>query len=210
MTRTGAAPRSESDRDFPLARVVGAHNARRVGGTSAGVARSPSGMGMLGGPLQARDADHLKVGRRHGAAWACRLSRCPSSPRRRRLRRALRVDSNCRRTNTGCHAAPRRSGRWARPFGFSPSPVTERINMIHGVAVVLADAPERVTGAIEVPGTISTSNVDAPEGLPEHQAFCIGSGWCGRGGLDVLPLARADGARSGSRGANIRRMSRQA
>ncbi len=62
------------------------------------------------------------------------------------------------------------------------------------------DAPERVTGAIEVPGTISTSNVDAPEGLPETSGVLRRVRMVWRGGLDVLPLARADGARSGSRG----------
>lgn len=70
------------------------------------------------------------------------------------------------------------------------APATERINVIRGVAVPLPtrpgaefgrhpiridveggalywDAPERVSGAIEVLGTISTNNIDAPEGFPE-------------------------------------------
>lgn len=70
------------------------------------------------------------------------------------------------------------------------APATERINVIRGIAVPLPtwpggefgrhpvridveggalywDAPEQVTGPIEVAGTISTNNVDAPEGFPE-------------------------------------------
>jgi hypothetical protein len=70
------------------------------------------------------------------------------------------------------------------------APATERINLIRGVAVPLPtwpgaefgrnpvridveggalywDAPEPVTGSIEVAGTISTNDVDAPEGFPE-------------------------------------------
>ena len=70
------------------------------------------------------------------------------------------------------------------------APATERVNVIRGVVVPLPtwpgaefgrhpvridveggalywDAPERVTGPIEVAGTISINNVDAPEGFPE-------------------------------------------
>ena len=69
-------------------------------------------------------------------------------------------------------------------------PATERVSVIRGVAVPLPtwpgaefgrhpvridveggalywDAPEQVTGPIDVAGTISTNNVDAPEGFPE-------------------------------------------
>jgi hypothetical protein len=69
------------------------------------------------------------------------------------------------------------------------APATERVNLVRGVAVPLPtwpggefgrhpvridvdggalywDAPERVIGPIAVAGTISTNNVDAPEGFP--------------------------------------------
>jgi hypothetical protein len=73
---------------------------------------------------------------------------------------------------------------------FHEATATERVNVIGGVAAQLPswpgaefgrhptridveggalywDAPERVTGPMEVAGTISTNDVDAPEGFPE-------------------------------------------
>jgi len=70
------------------------------------------------------------------------------------------------------------------------APATERVNLIRGVAVPLGswpggefgrhpvridvkggalywDAPEQVSGPIEVAGTISTNNLDAPAGFPQ-------------------------------------------
>jgi hypothetical protein len=70
------------------------------------------------------------------------------------------------------------------------APATERVNLIRGLAVPFPtwpgaefgrhpvridveggalywDAPERVTGPIEVAGTIGTNNVDAPKGFPQ-------------------------------------------
>ena len=70
------------------------------------------------------------------------------------------------------------------------APATEQVNLIAGVAFPLPtwpgaelgrhpvridvdggalywDAPEQVSGPIEVAGTVSTNNVDAPEGFPE-------------------------------------------
>ena len=70
------------------------------------------------------------------------------------------------------------------------APATERVTMIRGVAVPLTtwpgaelgrhpvridveggalywDAPEQVSGPVEVAGSISTNTIDAPEGFPE-------------------------------------------